>query len=428
MPRHGPAGASGRKRARVSPWGTPSAHRSSSAEPPRCPIRCPRSSSSGWACHPAPRPTTRRWPATSCESLVERGGSTRTTCSRATSPGSGRIPRTSGTSRGSCSRAPRDGATDAAREYVEQRGPEVSAGNGSVMYCAPLGVAYADRAGRAFDARAGALRHHALGRTMSDRLPRDHARGRVARARRARRPRGDRRASPRSRTARAARSSSTWWSRRGAPVRSTARTWGSRCSRPGWRCRSPPSSRGSRTGCATWSALGGDTDTNAAVAGALLGALHGRRRAPHGRGSSAWPTASALEAEAAGAGRARGAPNPVGSGRIATMSSLGRSARDPRRATRDHRGLRRSRRLDRARRTAGSRGAEGDRRRRHRAHDRRGRGVRRDDQGPRGRRRARAVRRSDRARGRPRARGARVAADRGRDRRLRARGRGAPGA
>jgi ADP-ribosylglycohydrolase len=33
-----------------------------------------------------------------------------------------------------------DGAADAAREYVEQRGPEVSAGNGSVMYCAPLGV------------------------------------------------------------------------------------------------------------------------------------------------------------------------------------------------------------------------------------------------------------------------------------------------
>jgi ADP-ribosyl-[dinitrogen reductase] hydrolase len=46
----------------------------------------------------------------------------------------------------------RDGDTDAAREYVEQRGPEVSAGNGSVMYCAPLGVAYAKRAGELFDA------------------------------------------------------------------------------------------------------------------------------------------------------------------------------------------------------------------------------------------------------------------------------------
>jgi ADP-ribosyl-[dinitrogen reductase] hydrolase len=34
---------------------------------------------------------------------------------------------------------------EAARLVWEQRGPEVSAGNGSVMYCAPLGVAYAHR-------------------------------------------------------------------------------------------------------------------------------------------------------------------------------------------------------------------------------------------------------------------------------------------
>ena len=37
------------------------------------------------------------------------------------------------------------GVPDPARRYVEERGPEVSAGNGSVMYCAPLGVAYAHR-------------------------------------------------------------------------------------------------------------------------------------------------------------------------------------------------------------------------------------------------------------------------------------------
>ena len=36
-------------------------------------------------------------------------------------------------------------ATDAARAVWEERGPEVSAGNGSVMYCAPLGLAYANR-------------------------------------------------------------------------------------------------------------------------------------------------------------------------------------------------------------------------------------------------------------------------------------------
>ena len=36
-------------------------------------------------------------------------------------------------------------ADDAARRIWDERGPEVSAGNGSVMYCAPLGVAYANR-------------------------------------------------------------------------------------------------------------------------------------------------------------------------------------------------------------------------------------------------------------------------------------------
>jgi ADP-ribosyl-[dinitrogen reductase] hydrolase len=36
-------------------------------------------------------------------------------------------------------------AAAAARDVWTQRGPEVSAGNGSVMYCAPLGLAYANR-------------------------------------------------------------------------------------------------------------------------------------------------------------------------------------------------------------------------------------------------------------------------------------------
>jgi ADP-ribosyl-[dinitrogen reductase] hydrolase len=36
-------------------------------------------------------------------------------------------------------------APEAARRVWEERGPEVSAGNGSVMYCAPLGAAYANR-------------------------------------------------------------------------------------------------------------------------------------------------------------------------------------------------------------------------------------------------------------------------------------------
>jgi len=39
----------------------------------------------------------------------------------------------------------RDGVPDAAERYVSVRGPEVSAGNGSVMYCAPLGAFRAAR-------------------------------------------------------------------------------------------------------------------------------------------------------------------------------------------------------------------------------------------------------------------------------------------
>jgi ADP-ribosyl-[dinitrogen reductase] hydrolase len=37
----------------------------------------------------------------------------------------------------------RDGDPNAAHAYVQDRGPEVSSGNGSVMCCAPLGAAYA---------------------------------------------------------------------------------------------------------------------------------------------------------------------------------------------------------------------------------------------------------------------------------------------
>jgi ADP-ribosyl-[dinitrogen reductase] hydrolase len=53
-------------------------------------------------------------------------------------------------------------AASAAREVWEQRGPEVSAGNGSVMYCAPLGLAYAHRPGELAELAPvlSALTHH----------------------------------------------------------------------------------------------------------------------------------------------------------------------------------------------------------------------------------------------------------------------------
>jgi ADP-ribosyl-[dinitrogen reductase] hydrolase len=53
-------------------------------------------------------------------------------------------------------------ASSAARSIWERRGPEVSAGNGSVMYCAPLGAAYATRPEALFElapALSG-LTHH----------------------------------------------------------------------------------------------------------------------------------------------------------------------------------------------------------------------------------------------------------------------------
>ncbi|MBI4259190.1 MAG: ADP-ribosylglycohydrolase family protein [Actinobacteria bacterium] len=53
-------------------------------------------------------------------------------------------------------------AEEASRSVWEERGPEVSAGNGSVMYCAPLGLAYASRpaALRDLAPRLSALTHH----------------------------------------------------------------------------------------------------------------------------------------------------------------------------------------------------------------------------------------------------------------------------
>ena len=53
-------------------------------------------------------------------------------------------------------------AFEAARAVWKERGPEVSAGNGSVMYCAPLGLAYADRAEElpGVAPKLSALTHH----------------------------------------------------------------------------------------------------------------------------------------------------------------------------------------------------------------------------------------------------------------------------
>jgi ADP-ribosylglycohydrolase len=169
----------------------------------------------------------------------------------------------------------RDGATDPAREYVEQRGPEVSAGNGSVMYCAPLGIAYASRPDELTDAAPAlsAITHWdercrtaCLAVTLV-----------VAAL-----VRGD---EPREAVVRAVGAVSE---REGAEeLEELVDTAG--VTRPidgpdqGFvlftaavalrtAAQAPPFDEGLRAVVA----LGGDTDTNAAVTGALLGALHGR--------------------------------------------------------------------------------------------------------------------------------------------------------
>lgn len=168
----------------------------------------------------------------------------------------------------------RDGAPDPAEDYVAQRGPEVSAGNGSVMYCAPLGLVRA--------------RHPAALRDQAPALSAlTHADGRC-------------------RTACLAVALTAAGLARGEPAPDAVRAaivevegleggeelaylvGGAGVTRPidgpdqgfvlfttGVALRTVGEGAGVEEGLRAVVALGGDTDTNAAVTGALLGAAHG---------------------------------------------------------------------------------------------------------------------------------------------------------
>jgi ADP-ribosyl-[dinitrogen reductase] hydrolase len=175
----------------------------------------------------------------------------------------------------------RDGVPDAAERYVAERGPEVSAGNGSVMYCAPLGAfrtateellieeAPAVSAITHWDERcrtaclAVTLATAALVRgrepaaavegavgAVVDREGGEELEYLVAEAGRARRIDGP--------------------------------DMGFTLFTAGVGLRVVADAPGFEEGLRHVVALGGDTDTNGAVAGALLGALHGRRALPEG--------------------------------------------------------------------------------------------------------------------------------------------------
>jgi ADP-ribosyl-[dinitrogen reductase] hydrolase len=176
----------------------------------------------------------------------------------------------------------KEGTPEPARVVFDRRGPEVSAGNGSVMYCAPLGIAYARRP-------------EELHRLASDLSAITHW-------------------DERCRTACVAVTLAVAALVRGEPseravveaVTSVREREGAEelehlvetagVSRPidgpdqgftlftaAVALRLAAHERPFEDGLREVVALGGDTDTNAAVAGALLGALHGRAALP-----SAW--------------------------------------------------------------------------------------------------------------------------------------------
>jgi ADP-ribosyl-[dinitrogen reductase] hydrolase len=173
----------------------------------------------------------------------------------------------------------RDGEPDPAAAYVAERGPEVSAGNGSVMYCAPLGFAYAERPDDLFEA-APAL----SGLTHADERCRTACLAVTLAA--AALVRGEH---PES----AVRDALAAVDGREGAEELEYLVGGAGIERPidgpdqgfvfftaGVALRLAGEARPFEQGLRSVVALGGDTDTNAAVAGALLGALHGTDTMP----------------------------------------------------------------------------------------------------------------------------------------------------
>ncbi|HYJ49836.1 MAG TPA: ADP-ribosylglycohydrolase family protein [Microbacterium sp.] len=174
------------------------------------------------------------------------------------------------------------GTPDAAKAVFDRRGPEVSAGNGSVMYCAPLGFAYADRAGDLLEAAPAlsAITHWdercktacvAVTLTAAALVrgddPESAVRGALARV--ADRDGGE--------------ELDYLTGAAGIERPIDGPDQGFTLFTAGVALRVAGESRPFHEGLLEIVALGGDTDTNASVAGALLGALHGADALP-----SAW--------------------------------------------------------------------------------------------------------------------------------------------
>ena len=197
----------------------------------------------------------------------------------------------------------RAGPDDAARLEWERRGPEVSAGNGSVMYCVPLGIAYANRPDALFAAAPAlsALTHFdqrcrtaCLAVTLAAAAlvrgeGRDTAVG-AALAAVAERPGGEELEFL---------TEAVGGSR---PIDGPDQGFCLYAAAAGLQAAlSPDAFDVALTGVVR---LGGDTDTNAAVAGALLGAREGRSRLPQDWLTRLRPPARTEEIERLAAGLA----------------------------------------------------------------------------------------------------------------------------
>ena len=163
----------------------------------------------------------------------------------------------------------------AAQSIWNERGPEVWPATARSCTARPLGLAYANRPEQLLELAPGPLRPHARRRPLPDGVHRDHAQRRGARPRRARpRRRAALVASPRSRTCEGGEELEFLVEQAGVLARDRRPRSGvlpvhGRRSRS----RSPPRPGDAEDGLRHVVSLGGDTDTNAAVTGALLGAL-----------------------------------------------------------------------------------------------------------------------------------------------------------
>lgn len=166
------------------------------------------------------------------------------------------------------------GTPDAAKAVFDRRGPEVSAGNGSVMYCAPLGLAYANREDDLLEAAPAlsAVTHWdercktaclAVTLTAASLVrgddPESSVRGALAQV-------ADREGGEELDYLTGA---------AGIERPIDGPDQGFSLFTAGVALRVAGEAKGFEDGLREVVALGGDTDTNASVAGALLGALHG---------------------------------------------------------------------------------------------------------------------------------------------------------